>query len=293
MLSFLKRANKKGKDTTVSSHQLLGQEETASQNKNVKPTLYFHPTWGEVAQEQKYIYQFLHKELPQLQESQISLSGIEIEKQDNAYNVITFIRSSVSEPIHLKKFTLLLLNKEEQLCARKTFDFSVLGNIPSNVNMPWVFTFEQETMTTAALSQTDWELAFELETPHRLDLDPTWESQLPAESKEALQKLVADLAPLKEDEINFLGLQAKQAENGDLHTTILIRNGCKQTIQLEQLPLQIFDASKQVVANGAFTLPNLEIKANTTKPWSFIFPASLVTQEDMDLSTWRAVVPQE
>lgn len=44
MLSFLKKAKKKGKDTTVSSNQLFGQEETTSQNKTVKPVLYFHPS---------------------------------------------------------------------------------------------------------------------------------------------------------------------------------------------------------------------------------------------------------
>ena len=46
----------------------------------------------------------------------------------------------------------------------KTFNLSALGDIPANVNMPFIFTFEQETITDAELSQTDWELAFELES---------------------------------------------------------------------------------------------------------------------------------
>ena len=41
MLSFLK-SQENGKDTTVSSNQLFGQEETNTENKTVKPTLYFH-----------------------------------------------------------------------------------------------------------------------------------------------------------------------------------------------------------------------------------------------------------
>lgn len=293
MLSFLKKANKKGKDTTVSSNELLGQEETTSSNKSVKPTLYFHPTWGNIIQEQKYIYQFLHKELPSLQENQVSLSGIEVTKLDGDYAVSAFIRSSVTKPIHFEEVTLLLLNKEEKLCARKKFDLSVLGDIPSNVNMPWVFLFEQETLTEEALSDTDWQLAFELKSKHRLDFDPTWEEQLPEQNKEALRNFVEELTPPKEGEVNFLGLQAAQKENGDFQVTLLIRNGCKHTLQLEQLPLHIMDASGEIVAKGAFTLSNLEIKANTTKPWSFIFPASSVIKKDMDLSTWKAIVPQE
>ncbi|MDA1654647.1 SLAP domain-containing protein, partial [Bacillus cereus group sp. TH150LC] len=133
MLSFLKKAKKNGKDTTVSSNQLFGQEGTNTENKTVKPTLYFHPSWGAVAQEQKYIYQFLHKELPRLEEYQISLSGIEIEKRDSGYDVAVFIRNTVPKPISFEEVALILLNKEKKLCARKTFNLSALGDIPANV----------------------------------------------------------------------------------------------------------------------------------------------------------------
>ncbi|MEI4831321.1 accessory Sec system S-layer assembly protein [Bacillus sp. FJAT-53711] len=292
MLSFLKKAKKKGKDTAVSSAQLFGQEEATAHNKTIKPVLYFHPSWGEVGQEQKYIYQFLHKELPSLQENQISLAGIEIENQDDSYHVAAFIRSSVPKPIKFEATTLLLLNKDEQVCARKTFDLSGLGDIPAKVNMPWVFTFEKDTMTDAALSHTDWQLAFEIKGEHQLDLDPTWETRLPEEGKKQLRELVANLTPPTEGEINFLGLQARKQENGDLHATILMRNGCNRNIHLEQLPLHILDASGDIVAQGSFTLTNFEIKANSTKPWTFLFPSSLVTKEDIDLSAWKAVVPQ-
>ncbi|MGG2067001.1 accessory Sec system S-layer assembly protein [Bacillus sp. S14(2024)] len=292
MLSFLKKAKKTGKDTAVSSAQLFGQEEASTPNKPIKPVLYFHPSWGEVGQEQKYIYQFLHKELPSLQENQISLAGIEVKTQDDSYHVAAFIRSSIPKSINFGATTLLLLNKDEQVCARKTFDLSELGDIPTNVNMPWIFTFDKETTTHAPLSNEDWQLAFEIKDKHQLDLDPTWETELPEESKMQLREFVANLTPPTEGEINFLGLQAHKQENGDLHTTILIRSGYNRSIQLEQLPLHIADASGDVVAQGSFTLTNFEVKANTTKPWTFIFPASLVKKEDIDLSTWKAFVPQ-
>lgn len=292
MLSFFKKAKKKGKDTVISGDQLFGQEGTTSQHANVKPTLYFHPSWGEVAIEHKYIYQFLHKDLPSLKENQISLSGIDVEKRDGAYHVAAFLRNTISKPINFEKVALLLFNNEEQLCARKTFDLSALGNIPANTNMPWVFQFEEETITEAPLSQTDWQLAFDLGELHRFELDPTWEQQLSKESKDELRDFAEGLTPPAEDEINFLGLQATHQENGDLNVTILIRNGFSHSIELEQLPLQILDASEEVIAKGAFTLPNLEIKANTTKPWAFVFPASSVLKKEVNVTTWSIVVPQ-
>ncbi|CAM4188815.1 hypothetical protein BAMA_24310 [Bacillus manliponensis] len=292
MLSFLKKATKKGKDTAVSGAELFGQDSAAEQTKEVKLSLHFHPRWGQVDIEQKYIYQFLHKELPSLQENQISLSGIETKIEDGTYYVTAFLRNSIQKEIAFEKTTLLLLNKDGEVCARKTFDLSELGNIPANVNMPWTFVFEENTTTGATLSETDWQLAFELKTEHKLDLHPTWEAQLSEEKKAALEKIINDLPPLKEEEINFTGLQAMKQADGNLHVTILIRNGSTQNVKLEQLPLHVIDASGDTIAQGAFTLADFEVKANTTKPWSFMFPASFVTKEAIDLSTWKVVIPQ-
>jgi accessory Sec system S-layer assembly protein len=295
MLSFLKRAKKKGKDTTVSSNELLSGEEHVTQTNVVKQTLYLHHSWHEINQEQKYIYQFLHKELPSLQENQLSLSGIEVNTEGDIRYATTFVRSSISKPITLEEVTLLLLNEEKQVCARKKFDLSVLGEIPAHVNMPWVFTFEQHTWTEAVVPETGWQLAFELTGEHQLELAPEWEEQLPEEQKKKLRDIVAGLKPPNEGEINFFGLQAVHQDSGDLHITILIRNGTRNNISISQLPLHISDASGDIIAQGSFTLTDFDfdVKANTSKPWTFIFPASLVIKAELDLSTWKAAVPKQ
>ena len=93
--------------------------------------------------------------------------------------------------------------------------------------------------------------------------------------------------------MNFTGLQAKLNEDGSLHASIFIRNGHDKAINLEQLPLEIADARGEIVAKGSFKLnPVLTVQPNTTKPWTFIFPAELVSAEGIDLSRWTARVPQ-
>ncbi|CAM4041643.1 accessory Sec system S-layer assembly protein [Bacillus luti] len=293
MLSFLKKARKKGKDSVISSSQLLGVESDINNTKNVKPNLYFHPSWNEVSQEQKYIYQFLHKSLPTLQENQISLAGIESKKHENAYYITTFIRSSVKHPIQFETFTLSLLNKDGETCARQAFDLSLLEEIPSNVNMPWTFVFEENSITEATLSTENWQLVFELKEKHSLDLDPIWQERLSESAIMKLQEIVANLTPPEEGEINLLGLNAAVEETGDLNATILIRNGYNQNITLEQLPLHIADCSGAVVAEETFTLKDFQIKANSTKPWTFTFPAASVSKETIDLSKWTAFIPQQ
>ena len=84
-----------------------------------------------------------------------------------------------------------------------------------------------------------------------------------------------------------MGIQAQIDDNGALHTTLLIRNGGEKNIRFEQLPLIVEDASGEVIAKGTFKFDKLEVKANTSKPWTFIFPKELVSNDQVDLSKWR------
>ena len=124
-------------------------------------------------------------------------------------------------------------------------------------------------------------------------MDATWEEQLPAEQKEELAKIVKTLPELGETEVNFTGLQAKFNNNGSLNVSIFIRNGHNKAINLEQLPLEIIDATGKQIAKGSFKMePILTVQPNSTKPWTFIFPPQLVNPKGADLSRWTARVTQ-
>ena len=179
--------------------------------------------------------------------------------------------------------------------ARKSFDLRVLGTIPAESSVPWVFVFEKESVQAEEIPQTDWKLAFELKKekgPHTLDLEESWEKSLADTDKEKLAELVKKITPPKPGEVNFMGIQARIDNDGALHTTLLIRNGSEKNMKLEQIPLIIEDASGEVIAKGGFVLDNFEVKANTSKPWTFIFPKELLLKEDIDLSRWKAYPPQ-
>ena len=61
---------------------------------------------------------------------------------------------------------------------------------------------------------------------------------------------------------------------------------------LNNLPLIVEDASGEVIAKGGFKLDQLEVKANTSKPWTFIFPKELLLKENIDLSKWKVYPPK-
>ena len=233
---------------------------------------------------------------PLLKENQISLSGIEVKTEDGKVFVKAFVRNSLPKAIRFQEpVPLLLLGPDGEHLARQEFDLSVLGELPAESSLPMIFVFEEKNVRVKEIPQTDWKLAFELKKPkgpHALDLEESWEKSLADTDKEKLEQLVKSITPPKAGEVNFMGIQARIDDEGSLHTTLLIRNGSEKNVKLEQLPLIVEDASGEVIAKGGFQFDNLEVKANTSKPWTFIFPKELLLKETIDLSKWKAYPPK-
>lgn len=298
LFSFFKKSDKLGQENTIDSKDLLQniKVENTDNNQDVVTKLSYHPDW-EVPQEQKYIFNFLANELEPLKPNQLSLSSISIEEdmRSKKWQVRAFFRSSLSQAIELGEIELFIMDKNDELLASKKFDFAALGTIPAESARPWVFEFEKSTIKVDEVPEDGWKIAFNLVSlrGHQLELDPTWEKQLPEAQKEELAKIVKTLPKLGETEVNFTGLQAKLADNGNLNVSIFIRNGHNKAINLEQLPLEIIDATGKQIAKGSFKMdPILTVQADSTKPWTFIFPAELVDAKDADLSRWTARVTQ-
>ncbi|AWE06370.1 accessory Sec system S-layer assembly protein [Lysinibacillus sp. 2017] len=298
LFDLFKKGDKVGKDSAVDSASVVKSSAKTSKkdaNRDVDTKLSFHPEWN-VPQEQKYVFNFLANDLAPLKPNQLSLSAINIEPTMNgSWNVKAFFRSSLAEAIELGDIELLILDKDDNRVASHYFDFKELGVIPAESARPWIFTFPKSSINVEDVPEEGWKISFNLLSlrGHQLDLDDTWKKQLPKSEQEKLAEIVKTLPKLGKTEVNFTGLQAKLNEDGSMHASIFIRNGHDKAINLAQLPLEIVDARGEIVAKGSFKLnPVLTVQPNTTKPWTFIFPAELVTAEGIDLSRWTARVPQ-
>lgn len=285
-----------GKESVVSSEELLSEEDVeVKEDEEIQTELSIHPEWN-LPKEDEYAYRFLNMECAPLKPNQLSLSGISLMKEGEDYRVTAFIRNSLNKGIRLEDVTLVLLNEEEKLLGRKAFNLTEVGEIPARSSRPWHFIFTKKDLFTEDLPTHGWKLAFLLKPSsrkHSLDLADSWKKSLASKDKKQLEEIVQSLTPPKPGEVNFMGLQAKFAENGDLHITLLIRNGSEKNINLEQIPLQVEDADGDIVATGGFKLENFTVKANTSKPWTFIFPKSLVKKENPNFSRWKAYAPQQ
>ncbi|MCH4824688.1 MAG: accessory Sec system S-layer assembly protein [Planococcus sp. (in: firmicutes)] len=294
IFSFFNKTDKNGKEAVISSSEMTESSNKPSSVEEVTPILSISPQW-EISKEQEYVLKFLSNDLPALQEDQLSLAGINIEADPYTgdWNVQAFFRSSLNRPITMEKAELVLLGPKKETIASQEFDLSELGTIPPLANRPWIFTFHKDAIQITEMPAADWSLAFNVQSlvPHALDLDSTWEKALTAKKKSVLRNLVNTLPKLNSQELNLTGFQTSFSEEGNLAVSVFIRNGYSKQIELENLPLEILDANGHSIVQGSFKLAPLTIKANTTKPWTFIFPKETLQITNPDLSRWTARIP--
>lgn len=298
MLSFFKRKSKEpkkqGLDSTVESTDIGAADNSTATEELIQTKLSFHPEW-DVKEEDRYVYQFLNNECAPLKPNQLSLSGLELQRDEGTGRVTVnaLVRSSLDRPIQLEEMTLVLLGTDKELLAKKKFDLSKLGELPPASSRPWNFVFEASSVKVDELPESGWTLAFQLKPAHQLDLEESWENALPEDEKQKLKELVEkQLTPPGEGEVNFMGLQIQRSSEEHLHVSVLIRNGSEKDVTFQQIPLIVEDASGEVIATGGFQMNEFTVKAYTTKPWTFIFPKELIQKEAMDLSTWK-VYPKQ
>ncbi|RYI28849.1 accessory Sec system S-layer assembly protein [Bacillus infantis] len=291
-----KNKNFKSKESVVSSQELTGVAAAPGAETEVETKLAIHPSWSRITDEERYVYQFSNNELAPLKPNQLSLSGIDhmIDPDTGALVVTAFLRNSLSKTFNLKETALIVLNEKGDRVAKKKFDLSELGQLEPGTSMPWQFVFDYNSVNQdlLPLAETDWKIAFEIKPKHKLDLHESWEEKLPETEKAKLRELVDSKIPApKEGEVNFMGLQAN-LNSDKLSVTLLLRNGSDKNVTFQQIPLIVEDAAGDVVATGGFKLEEFEVKAHTTKPWTFIFPKEMIQKEQPDMSKWKAYAKQ-
>ncbi|MTD30502.1 accessory Sec system S-layer assembly protein [Planomicrobium sp. YIM 101495] len=295
IFSFFNKTDKTGRDSTINSEEVLAGSE--SEGKDEVTTSLVMPEQWNISKEQEYVLKFHSNDLKPLKSNQLSLAGITIDedKVSGDWIVQAFVRSSLNQEVKLGKMELILMDADNAAITSKEFDLGELGVLPPKSNKPWIFTFEKKLVDGKTFPGDDWLLAFNVQSifPHAIDLDESWEKALPETQKNALEELVKTLPKLKPSEVNITGFQASFRDDGNLVVSLFIRNGHTKHIQLEKLPLEVLDAKGTRVVKGTFELDQLLVKANTSKPWTFIFPAQTLANPQPDLSKWAVRIPQQ
>ncbi|MFJ5768839.1 SLAP domain-containing protein [Psychrobacillus sp. NPDC093180] len=267
-------------------------------NNRLKTILEFSEHW-EMDQQERYVYQYYHNKLKGLDPNQINIHGVELRKTSEGVIMTAIIRHSLQKKLNLEVIRLVVRDKEGKDLARKDFNMEYFGVLNPLRARPWIFKFDQASLLVPEEEITDkmeFEVVFEIQEPLRsefyLQLDDNWSEQLSEEEKVYLQKTLDSLEPVEMETISVSAFNLAVQEDG-VHVSVLIRNTYNSVVTLENLPLQLFDATGDLVAQLGFPLANFDLHPNHGRPVSLFFSKDVFKKENPDWSEWKTeVTPQ-
>ncbi|KYD09148.1 hypothetical protein B5V88_02670 [Heyndrickxia sporothermodurans] len=143
------------------------KERDFNEDELVDTELSILPNWTDSI-EQEYVLRFLNNENEPMKQNKISLSGIEInEDEDGGIIVTAFVRSSLKKAVTLESLPIILIGPEGERLASKVFDLSELGEIPPRTSRPWHFFFSPFDIYSSSIPKNGWRLAFEIQKNNR------------------------------------------------------------------------------------------------------------------------------
>ena len=258
----------------------------------IKPTLSLHPGVN-IPLEDRYIYQYHNNEADPLEPNQLSIMVIDYFVRSGAIDVRALIRHSLDKPIQLQKTLIVMMNDKHEVIGEEAFNLSNLGELPACSSRPFTFRFNKKELKESIDEQKRISLGFKLQPKHQLDLSEEHKQQFTKAQISYLEKIVKSAPNLKDGEFNIMPTSHEFLEDESLAISLLLRNGSNSSVKLEQLPLQVYDNDHQIVAKGAFTLEDFEVKANTSKLHTFIFPKDAIILNDSDLSQFTVGLMSE
>lgn len=241
----------------------------------------------DLTQEENLMYEKAHERLKLLGKNQLNIYGVHFSETRDQFIVKAIIRSTIEKPVHFKRdVPIALFDDQGQFIIKEDFNLSNIHPLQPNSAYPYTFFFSKDNLLKEDYTLNEsWLIVFKQgKKKNKLDLS---DSPISRKAEGQLQKLLDKLGSPKEGEINIVGLSIQKVPTGDIQATVLVRNGTREPIDIQKLPMQIVTPKQEIVAQGTFSLKGLIVKPYTSKPASFVFPRNSILLRNIDLSTCK------
>ena len=263
-----------------------------------KTELNFSKDW-DISAPDKYIFQYFHQKLENLEANQLHVHGVKLYTVESGIVVTAIIRHSLPKKLRLDQVVLVVKDNNGKDIANKQFDMELFGELEACTARPWHFLFEKEDLLVPyeeLTNEMEFEMAFEyyekVVKDFELYLDENWSNGLSEDQQAYVQTLVSTLEPIKENEISVVGFHFHESDDA-VNIYIIIRNAFSETLTIENLPIQLFDAAGDMVCKLGFPIGQFEIASKQARPISLSFSKEVFMKENPDFSSWKIeLVPQ-
>ncbi|MFJ8064795.1 SLAP domain-containing protein [Psychrobacillus sp. NPDC096426] len=263
----------------------------AKPTNRLKTMLEFSDKW-DLDQQDRYVFQYFHNKLKGLEPNQVNIHGVELLKAEDGFIMTAIIRHSLQKALNIQDIRLVVRDTEGKELARKDFNMEYFGVLNSLRARAWVFDFDKDSLLVSEdeiQDKMEFEVVFEIQEPavsrFELQLDDNWSNGLTEEQRSSLSTTLSSLDSIKQDEISVSAFNLEVVEDG-VSVYVFVRNSFNNDITISNLPLQLFDAAGDLIAQLGFPLEQFTVQPTHARPISLHFPETVFKKAAPDWTSW-------
>lgn len=241
---------------------------------------------------QKEMLQDELQKLPPLKKNQVSIDGIYTYDMGDKLEVNIYVRNGFSRKVTLNKIPLVIENSEGKVLAREIFDMKDIGAIPPFGGRPYKVYFKKENVFVDRIPMDEWKIKMEKSIGADVIVKIEFEAlpeELSDEAKNNLKEFLNKLPRIKAGTGDIFVYKLTKNSDSSISIMVIVRNGGKQQMKINRLPINIIDSKGKFVGGGLFDISNICVNPYKARIYNFILKPEKIVNKEAKLSKCAVV----
>lgn len=230
------------------------------------------------------------KTLPSIKDGEVDVNTDFFFELEDKYEASIFIRNGLATAINLEKIPFIVIGKNGQELGRKIFNLREVGEIPARSVRPWKIYFEKNELEIGENNLKDLKIIFDSRLKAASVVNVTYENLpdgIQGKERKKYEEFLENLPLLREGQVTMTAYDVHITSEGKLSIEIVIRNGRHNGVDVERVPLSVYDINNKLMASGIFYLEDVSINPMSAKIYSFTFSKEEILRDEFDLKKWK------
>ncbi|AEB75412.1 hypothetical protein ADU80_05980 [Clostridium botulinum] len=262
----------------------------SKQGNAIKTEISVHPGMeGSISKFQMECLEDEIKILPDIKDGEVDVNTDFFFDLGDKYEASVFIRNGLATGINLEKIPFIVLGKNDEELGRKVFNLREVGEIPARSVRPWKIYFEKDELEVGENNLKDLKIIFDSRLKAAGVVKVRYENLpggIQGQERKKYEDFLENLPLLREGQVTMTAYDVHITEEGKIAVELVIRNGRHNGVDVERVPLSVYDANHKLVVSGVFYLEDVSISPISAKVYSFSFSKEEILREDFDLKKW-------
>jgi len=224
--------------------------------------------------------------LPDMNEGEININTTYVFDLGDKVEVAVYFRNGLSKAINFDKVPLKILNSNDEVMAKQTFELRDVGDIPAFSAVPWKLYFDKENVLADKIEmQEGWHIVFDTNIKAINNIKIEFENVPPELDINKLRKYLDKLPRMSPGNISISLYEVEKNNEGELGVALIIRNASDKKVKVDKIPITIKNNDNdKIVAVGTFKLDNMEICSLKARYIKLLFIAEQLLESDFNVN---------